>query len=170
MEIWDLFNEDREPFNRVHERGQNLSSGEFHIDVEIWTVNSNKDVLLTLRDPQKENYPNKWEATGGSALSGETSTQAAIRELSEETGIIAEENELSFLGTCKEGSALVDVYLLRSDIQLSELTMQEGETVDAKWVSLEKLDDMVEDESIALPIGEHFKTIKESFQNQLENL
>lgn len=49
--------------------------------VEVWTVNSEKNILVTLRYASKEIYPNKWENSGGSALAGETSKQAAVREL-----------------------------------------------------------------------------------------
>jgi len=39
-----------------------------------------------LRHPNKKEYSNYWENTGGSVLSGETSKVGAIRELFEETG------------------------------------------------------------------------------------
>lgn len=167
MEIWDLFGTERQPLHRTHRRGEMMNYGEYHIDVEIWTVNSEKNILITLRDPTKENYPSKWEATGGSVLAGETSREAAIRELKEETGILAVENELSYLGTCREASAFVDIYLLRRNISISELVMQQGETVGAEWISLEKLDQMIADESLAHPIGEHFQTIKQNFIKNL---
>jgi len=147
-----------------------MNTGEYHIVVEVWTVDSDKNVLVTLRDPTKEEYPNKWENTGGSALAGETSRQAAVRELREETGIIAAEDELSFLGTCQEHSAFVDIYLLRRNIPISQLTMQEGETVDAKWVSIEQLDAMIRDESLALPTGKRLAEVRKIFQKHLDFL
>ncbi|WP_099206177.1 NUDIX hydrolase [Scatolibacter rhodanostii] len=167
MEIWDLFGEKRQPLHRTHRRGEMMNFGEYHIDVEIWTVDSNRNILITLRDSTKQYYPSKWEATGGSVLSGETSRQAAIRELKEETGILAVEDELSFLGTCQEIEAFVDIYLLRCDIPISKLIMQPGETVDAKWISFEQLEEMIADESLALPIGEHFQTVKQNFYDKL---
>lgn len=170
METWDLFDSTRQPLLRTHRRGEKMNPGEYHIVVEIWTVDSNKNVLVTLRDPSKEKYPNKWENTGGSALAGETSKQAAVRELWEETGIIATEDDLSFLGTCQERTAFVDVYLLRRDIPISKLTMQEGETVDAKWVSIEQLETMIKDESLAFPTGKRLAAVKKSFEKHLSFL
>ena len=170
METWDLFDSERQPLLRTHLRGEQMNVGEYHIVVEIWTVDSNKNVLVTLRDPQKEEYPDKWENTGGSALSGEGSRQAAVRELFEETGIIAQEGELSLLGTVQEQSAFVDTYLLRRDICISKLTMQKGETVDAKWISLEQLNAMIEDESLALPTGKRLQTVRKTFLKYLDIL
>lgn len=167
MENWDLFDIQRRPLHRTCRRGEILNPGEYHMDVEIWTVDRNQNVLLTLRDPRKEAYPDKWESTGGSALAGETSRQAAVRELHEETGILAAEEELTYLGTHLEHTAFMDIYLLRRDIPISQLTMQDGETVDAKWVTLAELETMIADHSLALPIGEHFETVKECFHRQL---
>ena len=89
MELWDLFDAGRRPLVRTHPRGTPCAAGEYHIVVSVWTLDSRDNFLLTLRDPAKESYPNTWENTGGSALAGETSRAAAVRELAEETGILA---------------------------------------------------------------------------------
>lgn len=148
MEKCDLFDETRQPLNKIHNRRDKMIIGEYHIVVEIWTVN-----------------PNFWENTGGSVLSGETSEVGAIRELFEETGIITSENELYFLGTVKEETAFVDTYIIRKDLKISELTMQEGETVKAQWVSLEKLNQMIELGIIALPVSERLSLLRGNLRN-----
>lgn len=167
MEMWDLFDEKRRPLFRTHQRGKMKHPGEYHVVVEIWTVDSGRNILLTLRDPNKEVYPNKWEVTTGSALAGETSRQAAVRELREETGILAAEEELLFLASYREPSAFVDTYLLRRDIAATQLALQEGETVGAQWVSLERLDEMIEDKSISLSVERWLAAVKSRFLEQL---
>lgn len=170
MEKWDLFDEMRQPLNMIHNRQDKMIIGEYHIVVEIWTVNNNDNkILLTLRHPDKKEYPNFWENTGGSVLSGETSEIGAIRELFEETGIIANENELYFLGTVKEETAFVDTYIIRKDLKISELTMQEGETVKAQWVSLDKLNKMIKLGIIALPVSERLIPLRKKFEEFLFN-
>lgn len=169
MEIWDLFDDSRHALGRTHRRGDPLQPGENHVAAEVWTVDSRKNILVTLRDPQKETYPNKWENTGGSALAGETSRQAAVRELREETGIIASQEELVFLGTFSKPPEFVDVYLLRRDIPVSELILQPGETVDAKWVTLDELDAMIQDESLALPTARRLAAVREAFRSCLDH-
>ncbi len=161
MELWDLLDAGRNPLARTHQRGTPNTPGEYHVVVSIWTVDSSGNFLLTLRDPVKESYPNHWENTGGSALAGETSRAAAVRELAEETGIITSENELSFIATETTRDSFVDHYLLRRDIPLGDIRLQHGETADAKWVSLPKLDAMIADLSLAKPIGEQFNGIRE---------
>lgn len=167
MEKWDLFDEKRQPLNKTHNRGDKMISGQYHIVVDIWTVNSNSEVLLTLRHPDKKEYPNFWENTGGFALAGEPSKLGAIRELFEETGIIANENELFFLGTKKEESAFVDTYIIRKNVKISELTMQEGETVAAQWVTLDKLDEIIKSGTVALPVAERLEPLRKAFEDFL---
>lgn len=169
MEKWDLFDEKRKPLNRTHTRGNEMMIGENHIVVYIWTVNSDKEILLTLRHPDKEIYPNFWENTGGSVITGETSRLGATRELLEETGINVQEDELVLLGTIKETTAFVDTYIVRKDISISDLKMQEGETIDAKWVSIEKLDKMIDNGDIASPVAERLEPLRKKFEDFLFN-
>lgn len=164
MELWDLYDRERRPLGRTHVRGVPCKPGEYHLVVTIWTVNSSGNILLTLRDPAKESFPSTWENTGGSALAGETSRGAAVRELMEETGITAAEEELVLLGSQTTRDAHVDHYLLRRDIALISLRLQPGETVDARWVTLAELNTRIADRSLARPIGEQFEGVRETFE------
>lgn len=163
MEYWDLYDLDRIPKGRTHLRGTPCLLGDYHIVVSIWTVDSHGNILLTLRDPLKESYPDHWENTGGSALAGETSLHAAVRELEEETGIVAAESVLRLIGTERTKDSFVDHYLLRRDLSLSDVRLQKGETTDAKWVTLSELDAMVADLTLAKPIGDQFMGIRDRF-------
>ena len=164
MEHWDLYDENRQPLNRTLIRGEQKQPNEYHTVVEVWTVNSNGEILVTLRDSNKIDYPDKWENTGGSVLTGETSRQGAIRELYEETGIVASEDELILLGTYQEKSAFVDIYLLRRDISIENIVLQKGETVDAKWITLDILDNMIKDLTLAQPTGIHLQYVRREFE------
>ena len=164
MELWDLYDGERRPLGRTHVRGVPCPPGEYHLVVTIWTVDLGGNILLTLRDSAKESYPNTWENTGGSALMGETSRQAAARELLEETGIAAAEEELVPLGSQTTHDSFVDHYLLRRDVALDELRLQPGETADARLVTLVELNAMIADRTLAKPIGEQFERIRETFE------
>ena len=164
MELWDLLDGDRRPLGRTHVRGEHMEPGTFHLVVYVWTVNSNKQILVTLRHPQKEEYPDFWENTAGSALAGEKSRQAAVRELYEETGINAQESELTLLGVRKEKSQFADTYIVRKDTSLGELTLQEGETVDARWITLAELDELIKSNRLAPPVVQRLALVREDFE------
>ncbi len=110
--------------------------------VNIWVTNHKGELLLTLRAPEKEQYPNLWENQGGSVLAGEDSLSAAQRELYEETGIWIETSSFSLLGTSLEKTAMVDIYAVQTDISAEDVRLQPGETVAAKWVTPRQLEEM----------------------------
>lgn len=163
-ELWDLYDKNRRPLNIKHERGKYLRKGTYHVAVGIWTVNDKNEVLLTLRDPSKRDWPNIWENTAGSVLSGETSLQGAVRELYEETGIKAEESELILIATERTSNAFGDCYMLRKAVPIESIVLQKGETCDAKWVTLQTLDDMIKNGLVAAPVVRRLKKIRKKFE------
>ena len=86
QELWDLYDIKRNPLGLTHVRGTRMRRGTYHIAVGIWTVNDRNEILITLRSPEKHDWPDLWENTAGSLLAGETSRQGAVRELFEEPG------------------------------------------------------------------------------------
>jgi len=168
LEYWDLYDKDRKPLNKTHQRGLPQNENEYHIVVLIVTINSKNEILITHRDPNKESYPNMWEVTVGSALSGETSKEAALRELFEETGISRGNNELTQIATIKEKIAFIDAYLTRIDIDIENLKMQPGETTEAKWVSFSEFDEMSKKGLIASSIVRRFGIIRDSIIEKIE--
>jgi len=164
VELWDVYDVNRSPLSRTHPRGE-MKPGEYHIVVSIWTVNSDNKILLTLRAPDKEPFPNTWECTGGSALAGEASIEAAKRELFEETGISASAEELTLIDSETGVSAFFDSYLLRRDVELSQLVFQQGETTDAKWVTIAELETIFANGDFAFPNERRLKALREVFND-----
>lgn len=143
MELWDIYDENCKPTGRTHERGTPQAPGEYHLAVSVVAVNSRGEVLCTLRSMDKPNMPGVWESPGGGVLAGETSLEAAVRELFEETGIKAAQEEMVFLsrrrseGFNNEGF-FMDVYGLRRDIKTDELVLQPHEVDAARWLEFDE--------------------------------
>ena len=151
MELWDVYDENRRPLHKKHKRGIPMKSGEYHLTAFVWIFNSKGEVLLTKRSPKKMAYPNMWALTGGAVLAGETSLRAVQRELFEETGIRAHTGEFLLVDTYRRKNCLCDLYFLKKDVALSDLTMQPGETCDAKWVNRAGFEAMMAAKEIADP-------------------
>jgi len=164
LEYWDLYDKNRKPLNKIHQRGVPLNDREYHIVVSVITVNSKNQILITHRDPNKEIYPDLWEITAGSVISGETSINAALRELFEETGINVSADELikidTVMGTTKGRLAFIDIYMLKKDIEINELKMQPGETTEAKWGTFEQFEEMAEKGEVARSTAKRFDAVK----------
>ena len=170
MELWDIYDENRNPVGRKHERGIPLKEGDYHIIADVWTVNHEGKILLTQRHPDKP-YGLFWECTGGSALAGETSIDGALRELSEEVGIFAKESELHLIHTIRQKERFVDTYITRQRVSEADLRLQAEEVVDAKFVTYRELLDLFE-QGIVVPKSRfplYKDKIKEFVQPPSEN-
>lgn len=167
MELWDLLDKDGNPLGITHVRGEKLPEGTYHRTVEIFTVNPQNKLLVTLRDTNKDIYPNLWEVTGGSAVAGEDSLTAAIRELYEETGIVAAANELVFLKSSFGKTNLNDIYLTFQNVKASEIKLQAGETVDAKWIEFNEFESMMDQGIVAEPVCRRYCEVKESLLSEI---
>ena len=136
-ELWELVNERGEKLGIIHQRGVRLPEGLCHLGVEVWCRVGDK-ILTTKRHPDKW-QGGHWEATGGSVVLGEEVCEGAVRELAEETGITVHVDKLIHLGERLFGNFYAHSYLVTLD-ELPEVTLQEGETVDFKWVTREEFE------------------------------
>ncbi len=126
-ELWDVYDEDRNLTGRLQRRGDALEDGVYHLVVHVWTQNSRGEFLLTKRSPNK-GFPNMWEVTGGSALAGDDSLTAAVREVKEETGVSLDPMQGRCVITYRRENYFCDVWLFRHEFDLNMVTLQEGET------------------------------------------
>jgi 8-oxo-dGTP pyrophosphatase MutT (NUDIX family) len=159
IEYWDIYDVYRNKTGKLHQRGQELKDGEFHLVVAIWIKNKSNQILLTKRNPEKL-WGNYWECTGGSVVAGEDSITGAKRELFEETGIVITQEPLKFLGTTIHKNWFTDTYILTKDILLSELKLQSKEVIDAKWININEFNNMCFKDLIVPVVLEQYKHYK----------
>lgn len=141
MELWDVYDENRVGTGNVHVRGVPLGEGEYHLVADVWLVNEDQEILLTRRHPDKP-YGLMWECTGGSVLAGETSVEGALRELLEEVGVRAQKEQLLLIHAIRLKERFVDTYITRQKAAIKDITIQQEEVVDAKFVTFQELLDM----------------------------
>ena len=79
MELWDLYNENRELLGRDHIRGEEIPEGCYHLVVHVWIRNSKGEYLISRRSADRPSFPLLWECVGGSVLKGEDSLQTRER-------------------------------------------------------------------------------------------
>ena len=112
QELWDLYDSQRRPLHRQLPRGVPLEPGTYHLVIEALVLREDGRLLLTQRHPDKP-YGLLWECTGGSALCGEDSLSAALRELQEETGLHFAPQQAHLLRSWQRVHSLVDSWLFR---------------------------------------------------------
>ena len=120
MEFNDIYDKDRHPTGRVHKRGTPWKKDEFGLVVCVWVYNDCGQLLLTRRAPEKS-FAGTWENSGGAAKAGETSREAVARELFEETGIQATEDEFRLIETGRNWNSHYDFYCIHRNIATSTM-------------------------------------------------
>lgn len=142
MEIWDILDGDGQPTGRTIARGEKMGPGEYYLAVHIWIVNSKGEYLIQKRDDEKPLWPGMWAVTGGAAIAGESSLQAALREVEEEIGIHPDAGSMELLARIKRTDWFTDLWLLRQDIAMEDIVMQPGEVSDVLWANRPKIMEM----------------------------
>ena len=172
MELWDLYdkNEQRtgEVFERTHGSFFNIPEGRFHLVCDILVQHMDGTYLLTKRHPGKDVYPGYWEASaGGSALQGEDPLTCAKRELYEETGIQSENFELVNKVFRDQSHSLLYCFLTVVDCPKDSVVLQEGETVEYKWVDAQGLIEYAESDLAIRTSVERYKKIYDKVRAEL---
>ena len=146
MELWDIYDRNRNKTGKTIKRGERLQKDEFHLIVHIWIKNSNNEFLIQQRSEKVKN-PLVWCTTGGSAVSGEDSFTAALREVKEELGIDLTDKKgyLFEEGIYEEDNQqyLSDTYLYFIDIDIKDLKLQTEEVKQAKFEKMSKIKEMM---------------------------
>ena len=165
MEIVDVYNKRREKTNRTCERGKQ-KEGEYGLSVHIWIMNKEGKFLVQKRSKNKKIFPDMWSLTAGAVDTGETSADGAIREVKEEIEINIDKEELELMLSIKRTHNFLDVWLVRKDIDLKNIVMQEEEVQEVKWVTKEELEEMIKNDEVAGTVTLYYKmffTILEIF-------
>lgn len=159
MEIWDVYDKNKNKTNKRHVRGEKLADGDYHVVVHVWIKNYKGEILLTKRHPDKT-YPNLWECPGGSILAGESSLDGAIREVKEEIGIkLLKFNGKMIKSDRREAyNDFYDVWLFDQSFEITETVLQEDEVSDIKWVTKFELANMYDSKNI-VPTLDYFRFV-----------
>ncbi|MCL2218061.1 MAG: NUDIX domain-containing protein [Defluviitaleaceae bacterium] len=143
-ELWDVYDSDKNLTGRTQRRGDPRTEGDYHLVAIILLQNSKNELLIVKRSPLIS-APNMWAFPGGAVSAGESSLEAAVRETKEETGLNVLPENGKLLHTNKPHAAFgafFDIWLFRQDFDIKGVVLQEGETTDAKFVSISEISDM----------------------------
>ena len=153
MEFFDIRNKDGSLTGEVKERKLVHRDGDIHGTSHVWIVrpgeNGSCDILLQKRSADKDAFPGCYDiSSAGHLPAGQDYLPSAIRELKEELGIDAKEEDMIFLGLHEGYSEEIfygepfrnheisHVYLYKKPVDISELRLQEEEVESVKWMDI----------------------------------
>lgn len=166
MELWDIYDQHKQKTGRTMKRNDwCLKEGEYHLTVLGVIARPDGRFLITKRVMTKAWAPGWWEVSGGAAQAGETSREAVIREVYEETGLDVSHCEGGYLFSyqrenLEEGdNYFVDIYRFILNFDEADIRLQEAETAGYQLATSEEIKSLA-DQGIFL----HYDSIKEAFQ------
>ncbi len=150
----DVLNPDGTFAGYARGRTEVHSKGLWHRTVHIWAFDKNDRILFQLRAKVKENNPGLLDTScAGHISAGDTSRNAAVRELREELGVCKSEKDLEYLFESGHNSVLnggsyldneyYDTYKITlNDDEIAHLVPQPGEVDDFIWMTRQEFVNM----------------------------
>ena len=140
MEVWDIYDVYRRPTGRTMLRGEEVQAGDYHIAVHVIIFNSKGQMLIQQRQSCKKAFPDAWDiSVGGCAIQGESSQQAAMREVQEELGLAIDLNNTAPDMTLSFPGGFDDMYIVERELNPEELRLQAEEVKAVRWAEREDI-------------------------------
>jgi len=128
------------PTGVVIRRGDPMPEGMYRQICDAWIVNSRGELLIQQRSMQKRNWPGLWaDSAGGAVQAGESPEEGCRREVLEEIGV---DVDFSCGGKVFEYLAsprLHHVFVFFQNVDLTTLTLQQGEVDAARYASPDEI-------------------------------
>lgn len=180
MELLDIVDEKGIPTGELVERQEAHSTGKRHRTTHLWIarrVSGKVELLLQKRAENKDSFPGCYDiSSAGHIPAGMDFVPSALRELREELGIPASEEELIdcgmrtvYIRDVFYNKPYVDwqitkVFLLWKDVSQEELTLQKEEVESVRWMDFHSLKKAVRKQEIPNCIDmEELQLLEEHF-------
>ncbi|MBR6789592.1 MAG: methyltransferase domain-containing protein [Oscillospiraceae bacterium] len=137
MEYIDLYSREGELLRRHVPKKTERTPEEYYRHVHVILFDERGYCLMQQRSLTAKYLPGKWDVTGGGVQSGESTLDAAIREVREELGLELPAEKLQLGGFRVDeaaGRGLLDVYCVRFHFRESDCRIRREEVEAVKFV------------------------------------
>ena len=145
MERFDLYDAHRRFIGRTIARGEDVPEGLRRLVVHVCVFNRKGEMLIQQRQSFKEGWPNLWDVSvGGGVQAGETTQQAARRELMEELGLDYDFEDEAPMLTTTFRKGFDDIYIIHAEPVLASLRLQPEEVQAVRWANKDEVLAMID--------------------------
>ena len=165
MEKRDLYDANRNLTGETIFKGEPIPNGRYIIVVLVYIQNSKGEFLIQKRSLEKNG---KYASTGGHAKSGETGLLGMVTEIKEELGLEVEPSELELIFSGREDKEQVffDLFYLKKDFDIKDLTLQKEEVDFVKWLSISEIDELIKNDLFFSNHAEEFYRTLDILKNR----
>ena len=144
MEKRDLYDINRNLTGETIYKGEPIPQNKYIVVVLSIMQNSKNEFLIQKRALEKDGL---YGSTGGHPQSGESSLEGILTEIKEEIGLTLNPKELELIYSGREDTKHVffDIYYLKKDLSISDLTLQKEEVESVEWASIDRIKSLIED-------------------------
>ena len=155
MEIFDIADENGQPTGTIISREEAHQKGILHRTAHVRLVKQKPggfDILLQKRSNDKDSFPGMYDtSSAGHIPAGDEPLKSALRELKEELGLTASEEDLQYAGTFRiqyekefhrrmfRDNEVTRVYVYDKPVDIQDLSLQETEVSEVCWFDLEEV-------------------------------
>lgn len=147
MELWDIYDKDRNLTGKVVPKGTALEENEYRINIRLAIFNDQDEMLIQKRQTTKQKYPNFWDiSVAGNAMHGEISEETVERELKEELGLEHDFSNERPMITIHRKHGFTDFYILNLNVDINSLKIQHEEVQSVIWATKQEIFQLMEEE------------------------
>ena len=141
-EITDIFDANCKRTGKTLVRGEKPKEGEYLMAAAA--IVRVKGFYLVTKRSETKSMAGKWEFPGGGSRKGEEPFDTLRRELKEETGILADFRQTTYLKQVyyEKFHLLMQVFLVESNAKREDLKLQQEEVCDAMFVNHRELKEL----------------------------
>ena len=140
MEFLSIYDNNKQKTPKKIQRGVKPKENE-HILITIIIIENNDNKYLVQKTSKEKG--NDYAFTGGHVTYNETSEDAIIREVKEELGIDIPKERIKYVTDIEFGIPFMDIYYLKDDIKLKDLTLQEEEVESLNYLTKEEIEALI---------------------------
>lgn len=141
MELRDYYNINKERTGETYTADIKPTGDNYMLIVVSFMQNAEEKFLIQRASKEKGH---KWGSTGGHPKSGEDSLEGMHTEILEELGIDISKEKYKYVNTFIGHNKIVDLYYIKEEIDVLNLSWQKEEVEEVKWMDVEEIEKLIE--------------------------
>lgn len=160
MELLQLFDDDKNMLNEYVERDKKLDlpQGKYFMIILLFIQNNEGKFLIQKTSKEKGS---EYAVTGGHVTYKDNAITTCIKEAEEELGLTLSEDDLEEIDVLKYKVGYVAIYYLKKNIDINTLTLQEEEVESVSWMSIDEINNLINENNFRKGHVEPFKKVLE---------